>query len=128
MHAMTMLRALRSRLPRVAVRTLAPAIAAAFAVVACNPTDVLEVTDPDIINPSDVSSAAGANAVRVGALARFNSATSGDESLLVLGGLFSDEWNNGDSYIARQEIDERVITRENSFMLSADRNWHRARL
>lgn len=128
MHVMTMLRALRSRLPHRAVRTLAPAFAAAIAVTACNPTDILEVTDPDIINPSDVSSAAGANAVRTGALARFNVATSGAESLIQLGGLFSDEWNNGDSYIARQEIDQRVITRENSFLLSANRDLNRARL
>ena len=30
------------------------------------------------------------------------------KSLFLLGGLFADEWNNGDSFIARQEIDQRV--------------------
>jgi hypothetical protein len=109
------------------LRFIAPA-AAAFAFMACSPTEVLEVTDPDIINPSDVTSAAGADAVRLGALARFNSSTSGAESLLQLGGLFADEWNNGDSFIARQEIDQRVITRENSFLTDANRVLHRARL
>jgi hypothetical protein len=127
MKVSSLFSALRSRLPRPAARTFAP-IVAALVLAACNPTDVLEVTDPDIVNPSDVASAAGADAVRLGALARFNSATSGDESLLQLGGLFSDEWNNGDSFIARQEIDQRVITRENSFMLSATRILMRARL
>lgn len=127
MKVSSLFSALRSRLPRPAARTIAPIIAA-LVLAACNPTDVLEVTDPDIVNPSDVASAAGADAVRLGALARFNSATSGDESLLQLGGLFSDEWNNGDSFIARQEIDQRVITRENSFMLSATRILMRARL
>ena len=127
MKVSSLFSALRSRLPRPAARTIAPFVAA-LVLAACNPTDVLEVTDPDIVNPSDVASAAGADAVRLGALARFNSATSGDESLLLLGGLFSDEWNNGDSFIARQEIDQRVITRENSFMLSATRILMRARL
>ncbi|HEY3286882.1 MAG TPA: hypothetical protein VGJ96_07140 [Gemmatimonadaceae bacterium] len=127
MKVSSMLSALRSRLPRPAARTFAPFIAA-LVLAACNPTDVLEVTDPDIINPGDVTSAAGADAVRLGALARFNTSTSGDESLLQLGGLLTDEWNNGDSFIARQEIDQRVITRENSFLLSAVRNLSRARL
>ncbi len=127
MHASTMLRALRSSLPRPSARTFA-LIIAAMLVAACNTSEILHVTDPDIVNPSDVTSAAGADAVRLGALARFNSATSGDESLLQLGGLLADEWNNGDSYIARQEIDQRVITRENSFLLSADRILMRARL
>ncbi len=101
---------------------------AAFAATGCAVADYLVVEDPDIVNPSDVSSAAGANAVRLGALARFNSATSGGESLFLLGGLFADEWNNGDSFIARQEIDQRVITPQNNFLTDANRTLHRARL
>lgn len=127
MHPLSMIRALRSRLPRLAVRTFAPA-AVALALTACNPTEILEVTDPDLINPGDVSSPAGADAVRLGALARFNAATTGGESFLLLGGLFSDEYINGDSFIARQEIDQRTITRENTFVVAADRAWHRARI
>ena len=100
----------------------------AVSLAACSPSDVLDVTDPDIINPSDVQSAAGAEAVRIGALARFNAATSGSESLFLLGGLFSDEWVNGDSFIARQEVDQRVITLQNNFLTDANRVLHRARL
>jgi hypothetical protein len=104
-------------------------IAAALAFAGCQSTDeLLSVTDPDIISPGNVASAAGANAVRLGALARLNTATSGGESLFLLGGLFSDEWNNGDSFIARQEIDQRTITIENSFLTTANRSLHRARL
>ncbi len=107
-------------------------VAALTAVVlmpaACNVTDALHVEDPDIINPSDVQSAAGADAVRLGALSRLNSATSGAESLFLLGGLFADEWVNGDSFIARQEIDQRVITVQNNFLTDANRVLHRARL
>ncbi|HEX4936881.1 MAG TPA: hypothetical protein VFV33_27050, partial [Gemmatimonadaceae bacterium] len=107
----------------------AAAIAALLAAAACSTaTEILEVKDPDIVNPSDVASIAGANAVRLGALGRLNAATSGDESLFLLGGLFADEWINGDSFIARQEIDQRTITRENTFLTAANRVLHRARL
>ena len=100
-----------------------------------SPDDFLAVTDPDIINPANVASAAGADAVRLGALARLNSSTSGStlttsgqESLFMLGGLFADEYNNGDSFIARQEVDQRVITIQNGFLTDANRAMHRARL
>ena len=92
----------------------------------CSPTDTLEVATPDIINPSDVQSPAGADAVRTGTLARFNGATSGGEGLFLLGGMFADEYINGDSFIARQEIDQRVITVQNSFLTDANRALHRA--
>jgi starch-binding outer membrane protein, SusD/RagB family len=99
----------------------------------CSPTEFLEVNDPDIIDPPEVQSAAGANAARVGALARFNWATTGvptggDESLLMLGGLFADEWINGDSFIARHEVDRRGINPDNTFLTAANRQLHRARL
>lgn len=102
--------------------------ALALASTACDTTEFLGVEDPDIINPSNVQSAAGANAVRLGALSRLNSASSGGESLLLLGGLFTDEWINGDSFIGRQEVDQRVITIQNSFVTDASRGLHRARL
>lgn len=109
-------------------RTAALWGALAATAVACDTTTFLGVEDPDIINPSDVQSAAGANAVRLGALARLNSASSGGESLLLLGGLFADEWINGDSFIGRQEVDQRTITVQNSFVTDASRALHRARL
>ena len=102
--------------------------ALALASTACDTTEFLGVEDPDIINPSNVQSAAGANAVRLGALSRLNSASSGGESMLLLGGLFTDEWINGDSFIGRQEVDQRVITVQNSFVTDASRSLHRARL
>ncbi|MGQ0712878.1 MAG: RagB/SusD family nutrient uptake outer membrane protein [Gemmatimonadaceae bacterium] len=102
--------------------------AGAMPMVSCSPGDYLEIQDPDIIYPEQIQSAAGANAMRIGALAGLNAATSGGESLFLLGGLFADEWINGDSFIARQEIDQRAITIENSFLTTANRNLHRARL
>jgi len=115
---------------------MAALAAAALSAAGCSKADnFLEVTDPDIINPGNVASAAGADAVRLGALIRLNGATSGStlttsgqESLFMLGGLFADEWNNGDSFIARQEVDQRVITIQNNFLTDANRAMHRARL
>ena len=110
------------------------AAAAAALATACVSSDrILSVEDPDIINPADVQSAAGANAIRIGALARLNVATSGaassgNEGLFMLGGMLTDEWINGDSFIDRQAVDQRVIQPANSFLTEADRNINRARL
>jgi hypothetical protein len=117
-----------SRRPRPLWRTTVLSGAVALAAASCDSSTFLEIEDPDIINPSNVQSAAGANAVRLGALARLNSASSGGESLLLLGGLFTDEWINGDSFIGRQEVDQRTITIQNSFVTDASRALHRARL
>jgi starch-binding outer membrane protein, SusD/RagB family len=119
-----------ARFGRAAARTgvvIAVAAAAGLVTTACD-TDLLVVETPDIIDPSDVNSAAGANAVRLGALARFIQATTGTESLLLLGGLFTDEWVNGDTFIARHEIDRRQVPEDNTFLTTAARNLHRARL
>ena len=101
-------------------------------VASCSTKDILEVTDPDIINPSDVQSAAGAIAVRNGAIARLSGATSGgsssSEGLFLLSGLLADEWINGDSFIARQEVDQRVITTANTFLTDVNRMLQRSRV
>jgi len=114
------------------IKTLSRTVGVALALAACNPTESLQVLDPDIINPIDAQSAAGANAVRTGALARLNAATSGgstgSEGLFLLSGLLADEWNNGDSFIARWEVDQRAITLQNNFLTDTDRLLHRARL
>ena len=94
----------------------------------CSPSETLEVVDPALIYPENVQSAAGANAVRLGALNRLNTATSGGESMLLLGGLFADEWINGDSFIGRQQIDRRAIPADNPDITGAQRSLHRARV
>lgn len=110
------------------VRGVRRLVAALVVVSAAGCGEVLEVEDPDIINPEDVRSAAGAEAVRVGALARFNQATSGSESLFLLGGLFADEFRSGDTFIDRQQVDQRSMDVRNTFLTTANRNLHRARL
>jgi hypothetical protein len=142
MQRYTMTLTNRLAVRRGATRSLLGALAA-LALAGCeSPTEVLEVQDPDIINPSDVQSAAGANAVRLGALARLNAATSGlagtatntgnigTESLFLLGGLLADEWNNGDTFIDRHQVDQRSVAlpAHNTFLTTANRALHRARL
>jgi hypothetical protein len=93
-----------------------------------SPDEILSVTDADIINPTDVQSAAGANAVRLGALARLNASYSGVESFPLLGGLLTDEWRSGDTFVDRDNIDKRSVIRENAFATTMTRTLHRARV
>ena len=102
---------------------------------ACTSVDnILDVTDPDIINPGDVSSAAGADAVRIGALSRFIGATSGynggssGESLWMYTGLFADEFRSGDTFNQRDQTDSRTITYENANIENGYLYAHRARV
>jgi starch-binding outer membrane protein, SusD/RagB family len=55
-------------------------------------------------------------------------ATTGTESLILLGGLMADEWVNGDTFIDRHQFDRREVTEDNAFLNTASRNLHRARL
>ncbi|MDB4874734.1 MAG: hypothetical protein JWM41_1180 [Gemmatimonadetes bacterium] len=96
-------------------------VAGAVAIGACSSlkNDLLEAPDPDIIDPSSVQSAAGANAVRVGALARLRSATvtsgnNGTDGTWLLGGLLTDEWSTSSTFVQNDEVDERQISTSNS--------------
>lgn len=105
------------------------AIAMLATASACLSSDeILSVSDPDIINPEDVQSQAGANAVRLGALARLNAAYSGAEGYPLLGGLLADEWRSGDTFVDRDNIDKRSVIRENGFATTMNRMLYRARV
>lgn len=116
---------LKGRRMRLAAAMTAMAV---LTLAACSVDRILDVTDPDIINPSDVSSPQGVDAVRLGTIARLNQATTGNESFFMLGGLLSDEWRSGDSYQDRDATDQRNATPQNSFVLAATRDLYRARL
>jgi SusD/RagB-like outer membrane lipoprotein len=94
------------------------AIAAVFIICAaplsCNTDELLDVTDPDIINPTDVNSAAAAEALRAGALLRLSSMTSGGEGVFHYPGLLTDEWRSGDTFAQRDETDKRSIQASNA--------------
>lgn len=110
------------------------AVAALVPAAACSVNDIVEVTDPDIINPDNVNSAAGAAALRVGALSRFMGSTTGDngnsagETMFMYSGLLADEWQTGDSFIQRVETDQRVVTEINSLVRGGYQFAQRARV
>ena len=89
------------------LRGILTVVGTALALSACSADEILDVTDPDVINPEDVNSASGAESMRIGALARLNLATSGNESFLLLGGLLADEYRSGDTFTERNEADRR---------------------
>ena len=107
--------------------------AAVVLLAACNKDRILDVTDPDVINPTDVSSSAAAEALRLGALARMNDATSGGsggslgEGVFWFGGLLADEWRSGDTFFQRDETDQRSIQDINSGMTVSARQLYRMR-
>ncbi len=96
---------------------------------------LLNAPDPDIIDPSSVQSAAGAVAVRDGALARLRTATadcaggcgSGSESSWIFGGLLADEFASSSSFVQNDETDQRQIQLNNSTVNSALRMLYRVR-
>lgn len=107
-------------------------VATVFAAAACNVDNLLDVKDPDIINPGDIQDPSGAQALRNGALARLVQITGGSatpsESFWLLGGLLADEWRSGDTFIERNEIDQRAIRIQNGNLENTTRLAHRARV
>lgn len=107
--------------------------AAVTLLAACNKDRILDVTDPDVINPGDLTSSAAADALRLGALARLNDATSGGsggslgEGVFWFGGLLADEWRSGDTFFQRDETDQRSIQEINSGMTVTARQLYRLR-
>jgi hypothetical protein len=96
--------------------------------IGCSPEQALDVTDPDVINPDDIRTAAAAEALRLGTLARLNLATSGNESFLLLGGLLADEYRSGDTFTQRNDTDRRNTQPNNDNVRDAFRFAHRVRV
>ncbi len=118
-------------------RAIAAAVAfAAVCVVAgCNDVkqDLLEAPNPGIIDPSAVQSAAGAIAVRNGALARLRlmttgSGNAGSDGTWLMGGLLADEWSTSSTFVQNDETDERQISANNSSVTGSLRAIYRVPL
>jgi starch-binding outer membrane protein, SusD/RagB family len=106
---------------RLITKRRAAVVALACGLVACDQVknDLLEATDPDIIDPSSVQSPAGALAVYNGALARLRlmttgSGNAGTEGTWLLGGLLADEWSTTSTFVQNDEVDERQTSVANS--------------
>ncbi len=90
-------------------------------------TNLLEATNPTVINPSSVQSAAGAVAVRNGALARLRTATADGESTWLFGGLLVDEWASSSTFVQNDETDQRSIQLNNATVNTTLRALYRVR-
>ena len=121
----------RARLKRAFALLLTTGILAA-----CSKDKILNVTDPDIINPGDVNSTEAAEALRVGALSRLSDMTAGlipgggslGEGLFFFSGVVADEWRSTDTFVQRDEADSRSITESNSAMTLESRSVNRTRV
>lgn len=93
---------------------------------------LLETDQPNIVEPGDVESAAGAQARRVGAIADFAFAQDGDgtqfeDGHILLSGLMADEFVLSTTPPTEQEIDQRRVFENNSTLFDLFHNLHRAR-
>lgn len=104
-------------------------LSATLAFTACdNITDsLLEATDPDVIEPGTINTPEAAEALRIGALGRFRNITAGGEGAWLLGGLLTDEWKSGDTFLQRNETDQRQIQENNGNVQGMLREIYRAR-
>jgi hypothetical protein len=112
--------------PRQLLRALGLAALAALPLAGCH--DVLSVTDPDII--LQANSASGALALHNGAVLRVAQAVSGTQqpdALFLFGGLLTDEWRSGDTFIQRNTMDQRIWDPSNTFNAGPFRNLNRVR-
>lgn len=109
------------------MRRAAGLAAAAALVLGCD-AGVLEVNDPDIV--LDANSAAGARALRNGVFLRLAQAvngTQGPDALFVFSGLMADEWRSGDTFVQRNNQDQRIFQPENTFNAGPSRSLNRLR-
>lgn len=95
-----------------------PIALVAVAASACDlNTTLLEPQQPGVIDPTSVTGATGAEALRVGALGRLARFTAGgnnnQEGLWQLSGLLTDEYKSGDTFTQRNEIDQRNVQANN---------------
>jgi hypothetical protein len=93
---------------------------------------LLDTDQPNIVEPGDVETPAGAEARRVGAIADFAFAQDGDgtqfeDGHILLSGLMSDEFVLSTTPPTEQEIDQRRVFENNSTLFDVFFNLSRAR-
>jgi hypothetical protein len=116
------------------VRRTAGLVAAATFLGGCDvKQELLSPQQPGTLTPGDVASsgAAGAEALRIGALGGLQQAFGGgnanNENVWMLSGLLTDEWKSSDTFLQRNETDQRAIETNNSVWNLAYIQAHRAR-
>src|SRR5204862_1615455 len=93
--------------------------------------DLLQVPDPDTV--PDANSPAGALALRNGVIFRLEQVTAGlggngPDNLFIYGGLLADEWRSGDTFVQRNDMDQRLFDPTNTFLSGPLRALNRVRV
>ncbi len=92
-------------------------------------TDILSTTDPDII--LEANSASAALALKNGVLLRLAQALNGvqgPDAFFVYSGLVTDEWRSGDTFVQRNNQDQRIWEPTNTFNADPYRRLNRVRV
>src|SRR5216110_1791450 len=103
-------------------------LALAAALGGCK-ADILGATDPDII--LDANSASAALALKNGVLLRLAQALNGvqgPDAFFVYSGLVTDEWRSGDTFVQRNNQDQRIWEPTNTFNADPYRRLNRVRV
>lgn len=129
----------RTGAARLTTAGLAAALAGALTASCQSANDrLLQVSNPDIIQPSNVQSADGALGLANGVVATFRNITgasatlpgsgsSSVESSWMFGGLLADEWSTSSTFIQNDETDQRRVQLFNSSVTEQLRNLYRTR-
>jgi len=92
-------------------------------------TDILSTMDPDII--LEANSASAALALKNGVLLRLAQALNGvqgPDAFFVYSGLVTDEWRSGDTFVQRNNQDQRIWEPTNTFNADPYRRLNRVRV
>src|SRR2546426_9359928 len=95
-------------------------------------SSLLDLKDPDVINPPDVANADGAVAAYNGGIGDFAFANDGDnggtEGQILVSGVMSDEYFDSETFPTRIEYDSRAIDERNATLNGVFFNLHKARV
>jgi hypothetical protein len=113
------------------VRGLLAGVALAGALTACSVDKLLKANDPNTVSPGAVSGKDNLSAQLASLIGDFQVAFSGDgngdEGLVNMGGLFTDEFSFSETFPTRVVVDRRNINEVNSTMSNIYFNAQRAR-
>jgi len=110
-------------------------LVAAVPLVGCDPNTVLDVSDPDVVRPGNLTGKEALPALRSGVFGSFQIAYSGGgdlqngghEGIVNLSGLFSDELINAETFSDRINLDAHRVTAANGTMVALFLDLSRAR-
>src|SRR5688572_15214118 len=94
--------------------------------VGCQPSEILEVVDPDVLNVDDYRSPQGADPLRNGVISDWQLVLAGSiDGLIVTIGNMADEIRSTDTFEDRLSVSSRTAIDNNPAMLGTYRSLHR---